>query len=264
MSDKLLKTPVVVGNWKMHPADLRTAQDLFSDIKRTASHLKNTTTVVCPPSLFLGSLAGDYSGSKILLGSQDSSRFSGVGAQTGEVSGDMLAKNGVQVSIIGHSERRAMGENTKIIIQKIRATLSAELEVILCVGEKKRDDDGAYLTFLRNQIADVFSQIPGRFQDQISLAYEPLWAIGGEAESAVTPHTLHQTVLFLRKVLKQAMSQRRAEKMIILYGGSVKRDNARELFSGTDVDGFLVGGASLSADHFCDILRIVNEAYDEL
>jgi triosephosphate isomerase len=263
MDNSLLTAPIVAANWKMHPDSLRDGKRLFAGIKRTASHLKNVTTVLCPPALFLGALSDDYGGAKIQLGSQDVSRFLGVGSQTGEISAEMMADTGASVTIVGHSERRAMGESTADIKQKIKNALNADLAVIYCIGEKERDEAGQYLSFLEGQITDIFSSVPSRFHNQLTIAYEPLWAIGGGADSAVTPHDLHQTTLFIRKVLQQHFSPTLAQKTNILYGGSVKRDNATELFSGTDVDGFLIGGASLEADHFCDILRIVNDLDSE-
>lgn len=257
-------TPVVVANWKMNPDNLRDAQLLFDGIKRTASYLKKVTTVICPPALFLGALTQGYGGSKILLGSQDVSRFSGVGSQTGEMSADMLADSGVKTAIIGHSERRAMGEGMSVINKKIKNALAAGLEVIYCIGESTRDEEGEYLSFLKSQILDVFRAVPTPFYDQLTIAYEPLWAIGGGADKAVTPHDLHQTTLFIRKVLRNNFSVSLAKETTILYGGSVKKDNAKELFVGTDVDGFLVGGASLEVSHFCDILRTVNDVSDKL
>lgn len=258
MSEKLSKSPIIAANWKMHPDNLHEAQKLFAGIKRTASYLKHVTTVVCPPSLFLGALSDSYGGTKIVLGSQDVSRFSGVGSQTGEVSAEMIADSGAGVTIVGHSERRAMGENTATIKAKAMNALNADLGVIYCIGESARDEDGEYLAFLQSQILDVFKNIPSRFHNKITIAYEPLWAIGGAADKAVTPHDLHQASLFIRKVLQSHFSAALAHKTEILYGGSVKRDNAAELFSGTNIDGFLIGGASLDADHFCDILRIIN------
>ncbi|MEX2514529.1 MAG: triose-phosphate isomerase [Candidatus Paceibacterota bacterium] len=264
MSENPSTSPVVAANWKMHPDNLHAAQKLFTGIKRTASYLKHVTTVICPPSLFLGALSESYGGTKIILGSQDVSRFSGVGSQTGEVSAEMIADSGAGVSIIGHSERRAMGENTANIKAKAMNALNANLGVIYCIGESERDEDGQYLAFLQSQILDVFKNIPGRFHDKITIAYEPLWAIGGGADKAVTPHDLHQASLFIRKVLQSHFSMALAHKTKILYGGSVKRDNARELFTGTNIDGFLIGGASLDADHFCDILRIINDISEEI
>jgi len=260
--DKLTK-PVVAANWKMHPRSATDAQKLFAGVKRTAPHLAHPTTVICVPDLYLGLLADSYGGSEIILGSQDVSLKTGTGSFTGEVSAEQTRRSGGKISIIGHSERRKLGETNKVVAKKASRALQSDLSVIVCIGEKSRDDEGEYLTFLKKQIQDVYSAVDRRFYNHITLAYEPLWAIGGGADKAITPHILHQTIGFIRKVLHQQVARGLGEDTNIIYGGSVKRDNARKLFSGTGVDGFLPGGASLDADHFCDILRIVNDIYKD-
>lgn len=254
-------TPIVAANWKMHPRTVSEAKKLFSGIKRTAPHLTHPTTVICPPDLYLGVLAESYSGSEIILGSQDVAVESDVGSFTGEVSADQIKSTGASVAIVGHSERRAMGETNEQVAEKTNRALDAGLSVMVCVGEHERDDDGEYLDFLAEQIVTVFDNIDRRFYQQVIIAYEPLWAIGGGSDAAVTPHVLHQTSGFIRKTLHKHVARGLGEEALLLYGGSVKRSNAERLFVDTKIDGFLIGSASLEADHFCDILRVVNEAY---
>lgn len=254
-------TPIVAANWKMHPRTVSEAKKLFSGIKRTAPHLTHPTTVICPPDLYLGVLAESYSGSEIILGSQDVAVESDVGSFTGEVSADQIKSTGASVAIVGHSERRAMGETNEQVAEKTNRALDAGLSVMVCVGEHERDDDGEYLDFLAEQIVTVFDNIDRRFYQQMIIAYEPLWAIGGGSDAAVTPHVLHQTSGFIRKTLHKHVARGLGEEALLLYGGSVKRSNAERLFVDTKIDGFLIGSASLEADHFCDILRVVNEAY---
>lgn len=254
-------TPIVAANWKMHPRTVSEAKKLFSGIKRTAPHLTHPTTVICPPDLYLGVLAESYSGSEIILGSQDVAVESDVGSFTGEVSADQIKSTGASVAIVGHSERRAMGETNEQVAEKTNRALDAGLSVMVCVGEHERDDDGEYLDFLAEQIVTVFDNIDRRFYQQMIIAYEPLWAIGGGSDAAVTPHVLHQTSGFIRKTLHKHVARGLGEEALLLYGGSVKRSNAEKLFVDTKIDGFLIGSASLEADHFCDILRVVNEAY---
>lgn len=258
---KNVDKPIVAANWKMHPRTVSEAKKLFSGVKKTAPHLTHPTTVICPPDLYLGVLSESYSGSQIILGSQDVSIHADVGSQTGEVSADQVKSTDSSVSIVGHSERRAMGESNEVVAKKINRALEAGLSVMLCIGEHERDEGGNYLDFLVEQIVSVYENIDRRFYQRMIIAYEPLWAIGGGSSAAVTPHVLHQTSGFIRKTLHKHVARGLGEETPLLYGGSVKRDNARELFTDTKIDGFLIGGASLDADHFCDILRIVNEVY---
>lgn len=258
---KIPDTPIVAANWKMHPRTVSGAKKLFSGVKKTAPHLTHPTTIICPPDLHLGVLSENYSGSEIILGSQDVSVHPDVGSQTGEVSAEQIKDTGSAVAIIGHSERRAMGETNDIVAKKVNRALEAGLSVMLCIGEHERDDGGEYLDFLTEQIVAVFDNIDRRFYQQVIIAYEPLWAIGGGSDAAVTPHVLHQTSGFIRKTLHKHVARGLGEEALLLYGGSVKRSNAKKLFVDTKIDGFLIGSASLEADHFCDILRVVNEAY---
>lgn len=255
--------PIVAANWKMHPRSVSDAKKLFSGVKRTAPHLTHPTTVICPPDVHLGVLSENYSGSKIILGSQDISIHSDVGSQTGEVSAEQIKDTGSAVAIVGHSERRAMGETNEVVAKKVNRALEAGLSVMLCIGEHKRDEGGDYLDFLVEQITSVYNNVDRRFYQRMIIAYEPLWAIGGGSNAAVTPHVLHQTSGFIRKTLHKRVARGLGEETLLLYGGSVKRDNARKLFVDTKIDGFLIGSASLDADHFCDILGVVNEAYSE-
>jgi triosephosphate isomerase len=251
--------PIVAANWKMNPARLREARKLFSDIKRTAAQLSDVQTVVCAPNLYLGALTSDYSGRQILLGAEDISAHPRTGSYTGEVSGEMLADSGADVTVVGHSERRAAGETDKQVAEKTKRALDANLTPIVCFGEKDRDEAGDYLEVLERQLAVIFRTVSTRFHEEIILAYEPVWAIGGDSKQAVTPHILQQTAGVIRKTLAQNTSQKVAGRVPVLYGGSVKRDNCRRLYDGTGIDGFLIGGASLDAKHFSDILKRMNE-----
>ena len=141
---------IIVANWKMNPASLKEAKALFVSAKKTASRLSNVETVICPPFIYLAELG--YSMSKLKLGAQDVSRFDFEGAHTGEVSAKMLKNSGINYVIIGHSERRKLGETNEIINKKIGISLSLGLKVIFCVGEETRDEEGKFAEIIERQI----------------------------------------------------------------------------------------------------------------
>jgi triosephosphate isomerase len=257
-------SPYVIGNWKMHPQTLQEAKRIFRNVKDKTPYLHHVNTVLCPPFVYISSLTHEYSGKTVGFGAQDVFFRRNTGSFTGEISADQLTDLGVEYVIVGHSERRALGETNEIVAKKTTTALKAGLKPIVCIGEQHRDEDGEYLAFLSRQLHAALADTPEPYRDDICIAYEPLWAIGGSADDAMSPHELHQMVLFIRKVLRDFFSAKRAESLPIIYGGSVERSNAHELIAKAEVNGFLPGHASLDPNHFVDILEIVNEyAKDE-
>jgi triosephosphate isomerase len=248
---------LIVANWKMNPGTHTDASILFKGITKVASRLRNVQTVICPPFVFLDKLSQEYSGHRVLLGGQNL-YIEESGAHTGEVSGSQLYSVGADYCIIGHSERRANGESDKEVQLKIIKALEHKLTPILCVGESERDVQGKYLHFLRRQIVTDLKKIKTKEINEIVIAYEPIWAIGKTGKDAITSKKLHETVLYIKRVLRETYNSKVAESAIILYGGSVKPQNAEELINEGQVDGFLVGGASLNAESFGEILHISN------
>lgn len=245
---------LVVANWKMNPGTHTEASLLFRGIAKKTAKLKNVQTVVCPPFVFLDKLSANYSGNKILFGGQDLF-YEEKGAYTGEVSASQLYSIGADYSIIGHSERRELGETDKEVQAKIKIALSHKLIPIVCIGESERDTHGKYLHFLRHQIVTAFKKLKQNEIHKVVIAYEPIWAIGKTGKDAITPQKLHETVLYIRRVLRETYTAKISEKVTILYGGSVKPENTEELIKDGEVQGFLVGGASLDADAFGAILE---------
>lgn len=250
---------IVAANWKMNPADYDEAKRLFDGIKKRASYLRNITTIICPPTLYLQTLSNGYSGSKLKLGAQDISVKQETGSQTGEVSAGMFQTAGATYAIIGHSERRALIDTDTIVKQKLENALSAGLRPIICVGEHERDNDGEYLTFISRQITHALSNLSRQDMKQLIIAYEPLWAIGRSADEASSPRMVHQMALYIKKVLAEHFGRPVVSSIPLLYGGSVERSNAAELMDGTAINGFLVGHASRDIEHFRDILDAVND-----
>jgi triosephosphate isomerase (TIM) len=237
------RRPIVAGNWKMNGN--KSLVRLLDD-KLAMEDLSHLDVVVCPPFPFLG-LFGDT----VALGAQNMSMFEN-GAHTGEVSADMLKESGCHYVILGHSERRAEhAETNDIVALKVKVALDAGLLPILCVGETEEiRDSGELFTFLAEQIDTVVELVDIKQFAHIVLAYEPIWAIGtGRTASPEQAQEVHQ---FLREHLSKKNSDI-AANIKILYGGSVKGSNAKELFSQKDVDGGLIGGASLDPEDFLSI-----------
>ena len=208
--------------------------------------------VVCPPFVFLEDVSRIISRSR--LGAQDVFWANSARA-TGEVSPEMLKDLGASYCIIGHSERRALGETDDSVSKKLRAALAEGLTPIVCVGEKERDAEGRYFGILKAQLTASFSGITrAQFRD-ISIAYEPLWAIGKSAREAAEPRVIREMSIFIQKVLSDLYGEEAARLPRILYGGSVKPDNVKELMAQPDIDGGLVGGASLQLEEFASIVR---------
>jgi triosephosphate isomerase len=170
----------------------------------------------------------------------------------------MIKGVGADYCIIGHSERRALGETNEIVGRKVRAALRNGLKVILCVGEHERDESGRYLEFLKTELEESLAQAGRKILSQIIIAYEPIWAIGKSADQSMAPRDVHETSLFIRKILREIFKNESALKIPILYGGSVAPENTEALVRGGNVEGLLVGHKSLVPEHFNEIIRILD------
>lgn len=205
----------------------------------------------CPPAVQLSALKAKFRAAE--FGGQDVSAEAG-GAHTGEVSAPMLKAAGAGFALIGHSERRAKGETDALVARKVKAAIAAKLQVLLCVGERDRDPAGRYLRDLAAQTAASLEGITPAEAKSVAVAYEPVWAIGA-GKSAIGPTELLETSRFVRKVLRDVLGPAAGEKVYVLYGGSVDGENAATLVSGGEVDGFLVGRASLDPYAFAAIVK---------
>jgi triosephosphate isomerase (TIM) len=249
---------IIVANWKAYVENPTKAKALVAAGKRVAA--KGVVDIVlAPPAPLLGTFAlGTKPGKKSLsFAAQDLSDSTG-GAATGEVTAALLSGIGVTHVILGHSERRAQGETDEIVVSKIQHALAHNLTPIVCIGEKTRDADAQYLQTLRAQITSIFERLNPKERMRIVLAYEPIWAIGKSAAESITPADLHEMVLYLRKVLSSFFSDRAALSVPILYGGSVEPGNIRTLAAGGQVQGFLIGHASVEPQSFTALAKAVS------
>lgn len=247
---------IVVGNWKMNPDTPQEARTIFSGIKRQALKLKNTRTIICPPFVYLAELVAKSGASeKFSIGAQDLF-FENTGAFTGEISPSMLTHLGINFVIVGHSERRALGDTDDIVNKKVLASVKAGLTTILCIGESSRDSAVTYLDFIKEQIKSGLARINQVQLKHIMIAYEPLWAIG--KTQAMSPYDLEHMVIFIRRVIADLYGADLAKAVQVLYGGSVNPKNTRDLVTVGKVAGLLVGRESRDAKSFSTILTTVD------
>jgi triosephosphate isomerase len=244
----MARRPLVAGNWKMN--GLSASAGELQKIVAGAEKLGNVDLMVCPPATLLAAFAAAARGSRVAIGGQDC-HARPAGAYTGDISAEMLKDAGAQAVIVGHSERRHYhGETDAMVRDKALAARRAGLLAIVCVGETQAERDAGHAR------AVVRAQLDGSLPDgaaDLTIAYEPVWAIG----SGVTPTA--RDVADMHGFIRQMLSARygeAAQQTRILYGGSVKPSNAAELLAVDNVDGALVGGASLKADEFLPIARI--------
>ncbi|MFA5935145.1 MAG: triose-phosphate isomerase [Candidatus Paceibacterota bacterium] len=255
----MLKTnkKLIVGNWKMNPESVVEAKEISSEINKNTKHFKNTNLVVCPPFVFLNEVSKIFSkNKKISLGAQDIFVGNGV-SHTGEVGSDMLKNLDVKYIIIGHSDRRESLDDESLVREKLFGTLKDGFKAILCVGEKERNEHGDQYNEVKSQIESAITKLPKKFIKNLIVAYEPIWAIGKAESDAVEPEDLHEMTIFIKRVISDILGIKEAEKIIILYGGSVTKNNAKEIIEKGNVAGLLVGRESLKPNNFIELIKSI-------
>lgn len=248
-----MRRVLIAGNWKMN-TDRASGTELAKAIAEAAGDVKDVDLLVCPPSVYLSSVADVLAGSAVALGAQNV-YFEEGGAFTGEVSTGMLSDLGVEYVILGHSERRhVMGETDQDVNKKTHKALAAGLAPIVCVGELLEErESGDTAKVIAQQFRDSLADITAEQIASVVIAYEPVWAIG--TGKVASPEQAEEVHADLRRLLVERYNQEVADQVRILYGGSVKPGNAAELIGQPNVDGALVGGASLKADDFIGIAK---------
>jgi triosephosphate isomerase len=247
-----MRKQIVAGNWKMNNDYVDSEQFVSKLLKE----LKHTTTevVIAPPFTSLLASSNSVKGSQVIVAAQNM-HFAENGAYTGEISAGMLKSVGVKTVILGHSERRAyFNETDSLLAKKIDTALAYNMRAIFCFGEELEDrKSGNEEAIVEAQIKNALFHLPATAWEHIVLAYEPVWAIGtGETASPEQAQDMHA---FIRKTIADHYSADLADQVSILYGGSVKPANAKEIFSKPDVDGGLIGGASLDVEQFTAIIN---------
>ncbi|TDE05441.1 triose-phosphate isomerase [Flavobacterium hiemivividum] len=250
-----MRKKIVAGNWKMHKNAEQT-EDLLNELIDKMPLETKVQVIVAPTFINLASAVDHLEFTNIDVAAQNMHQAEG-GAFTGEISADMLQNVGVNTVILGHSERRAIfNETDALIASKVNTALEHDMTVIFCFGEELKDRQTKnHFNVVENQLKDGLFNIQASDWGNVVLAYEPVWAIGtGETASPEQAQEMHE---FIRQTVRTAYGNEIAEEVSILYGGSVKPENAKEIFSKPDVDGGLIGGAALKADDFVAIVSAI-------
>lgn len=245
---------LIIANWKMNPITIGEAEKLFREVEKGLKDSKKAELVICPPFIYLPFFQNKKS--LIKLGGQNCF-FQDKGAFTGEISVLMLKNLKCQYILIGHSERRHFfSENNSLINKKIKGVLGKKLIPVLCLGESKADKEkGKIQAVLKKQLEAALKGIKKENIEKIILAYEPVWAIG--TGKACSPDQAKIARIFLKKILSQKFSRSLAEKIIILYGGSVDSSNVQDFIKEAGFQGVLVGSASLNYQEFIKLVRLI-------
>lgn len=248
---------LIVGNWKMYPKTFAEAKGIFASLKAAARKTKHVKTVICPPHLFVYPLIAALGKPplNISVGAQNSF-WEDEGARTGETSPYTLSSLGATHVILGHSERRALGETDAMVAQKSIQVVRNKLTAIVCVGEHVRDDAGLYFTEVREQLRHSLLGFPQTESKRLVIAYEPIWAIGAKAVRPATPADFHEMSILIRRHLVEQFGKTTGFKVPILYGGSVDEKNALGFLRDVGADGLLVGRVSLDAEKFGMIMNL--------
>jgi len=248
--------PVVIGNWKMNPPTLEKAKTLITDIKKSLGKKDGGAKVyVAAPFPFITEVAKISQKTRVKFSAQHVFSEDG-GSFTGEVSIPMLKSLGVDQVILGHSERRALGESNDTINKALVKVLKSGLTAVVCVGERVRDGQGDYFGTVETQIREACKDVSFSHTNRLIVAYEPIWAIGTGKNA--TAEDVQEMKLFIQKVLTQVFDRKVVSKVRVIYGGSVNKENAEAILTAGRADGFLIGGSSLKAEEFVAIIKIAD------
>lgn len=245
---------LIVSNWKAYVEKTEKAEALFACAKKLSTTAKHEL-VLAVPAPFIGMLA--RAKGAVALAGQDVSVTLG-GATTGEITAGALKSAGASYVIVGHSERRAMGETDEVVLEKVRHVLAHGMTPIVCVGEIQRDPDAHYLKVIRAELASVFGALSLKESKDVVIAYEPIWAIGKSAAEAITNEDLREMVFYIRKVIGEYLPGKVSQTVKVLYGGSTEATNAPSLSTDTAIDGFLVGHASAEVDTYTALVKALS------
>lgn len=245
---------LIIANWKMNPQKKTDAEIIFNNVSKLAKGVKKVEIIICPPFPFLH-IKEKSKIKNVKLGSQDVF-YENEGSYTGEISAGMLKNIGVEYIIVGHSERRLLGDTDQDINKKIQKSLKSKLIPIFCIGEKDRDTNGFYLSFIKQQIIEGLVGVTKSQVKNIVIAYEPIWAIGNGSKRVATPAEFIEIRIFIKKIISDLYDIKTANLIKIVYGGSVNPLNAESFIKDGGADGLLVGRDSLTPKKFIQIINL--------
>ncbi len=249
-----MKKILVIGNWKTNPKSYKDAKKLLKNTEKLAKKITFSYGYAVPDIYFQALLEEKGKG---LLGVQNIATLT-EGAHTGKSTTSMYLSSGAQFALLGHSEvRKEDGENNQTINAKLEVTLANKLLSVVCIGESERDQDGVYLKYIEDQLKQILVGIKGDACSKLVIAYEPIWAIG--AGTAATPEQCFEAIITIRRTLATLLGIEYAKKVLILYGGTVNKQNAANFITDGSADGLLVGRSSLDEKEFVGILNTVYE-----
>lgn len=245
---------ILIANWKMNPTSEKEAKKLVKEYVKEIKVSKGVDVVACPPFQYISTLRNEYSGTKISLGAQDVF-YEKAGPYTGEVSVDSLIDLKVSYVIVGHSERRSLGEINEDVAKKVKVCIKSGLVPVICIGEKERDTDGKYLRYLEKEIIDSLEGISRNDISKLVIAYEPIWAIG--KNEPMSGYEMHQMSIYIRKVLVKKYGKNSTNKIRVIYGGSINDSNANDMVKNGNIDGLIIGRASLDAKQVFSLTKLL-------
>jgi triosephosphate isomerase len=243
---------LIVGNWKLYVRNLSDGRKLLKELDKKFPRGVKSDVVVCPPNALGVALREGYGGKRIGFGAQDVF-WESEGAYTGMISPVGVAESGIEYTIVGHAERRALGDTNEIVAKKAAAAYSAGLSVILCVGEMERDQDGGHFAHLAKDVTQSIARLDPSSVSRLTIAYEPVWAIG--AAEAPHPRVAEESIVYIRKTIANLWGRERALKVRIIYGGAVDSISAPKFAEHRSIQGLLVGRASVNAGEFSKIIK---------
>lgn len=249
-----MSNPIIIGNWKTNPDELKTAKKFISNLdeKLAKEKLGKFKYMLAVPDVFISEL------SKLSKGKIGSQNISGtkLGQETGLSTSSQAKSAGATFTLIGHSEVRKRGETIEERKIKLESSLKSKLITVLCIGEKERDSSGKYLSDLDRDLKETLSQIDSQLASNLMIAYEPIWAIGGE--NSATPAECFEVIINIRRGLYEILGEKNAKDIQILYGGTVNKDNAKSFIAEGGANGLLVGRSSQDVKAFFEIICSCN------